>query len=113
MELLKEYLEGVEIQLKRHLPLEDHAARDERDQWATATLAYLAGQESELSRQMGDFIRNSTEKSTAATEMALKGTEAYALLIYVKRMNDALIEHIRGLRSHSKRQYEERLVNET
>lgn len=109
---LLEYLSQVATRMGRTLSLDDALGRDQLDQELTADLAYLAEQESNLVGKVGELSKIHAGSSVAATKMALEATSEYAQLVYVRKLTDAIIEKIRGLRSHSKRQYEERIINE-
>jgi hypothetical protein len=99
--------------LGRSLSLTDVDGRDTVDQELTAIMASLAEAESSLgaqAMQIGTKQREAGE-SVSSAEMTLKASPVYELYTHTKLMREAIVERLRGLRTHSRREYQERSLS--
>lgn len=104
-----------EINLRMKVPrgISDIIGRDAHDQYLTSMLATLAEEEARLEQQaeaiqVGEQLKG---KSVAAAESLKKATDEYRWYKTLKLLREAIVEHLRGLRSHSRREAHEREVN--
>lgn len=104
----------IQTLLKIGKSLGDIGGRDEVDQQLTSILATIAEfeahMETEAERVQQGLMAQS--KSLGASENGKKASEEWFYYKYLKLLREAIVEHIRGLRSHSKREFQERLINE-
>lgn len=114
MELDKDYIRGVVAKLKEPLLLSDIQERDTRDQEVTALMAYIAEPIAQSHKEANIIAKTLIEagKTAAHARIALEASESYEQYQWLSRLSDDLVEHCRGLRSHSKREYTERTLNQ-
>lgn len=109
----KEELKTILAQVKgiMEIPraLTDIDGRDHADQQLTSYLATLGEIEANL-EQEAEQLQAMQEGSIAKAENVKKASEAYKWFKVIKNTRESIIEHIRGLRSHSKREYSERTI---